>query len=87
MHITIYTRQNCGKCEDLIDEKIKETFSFTKQVIDTNLQSKQEFNQYGFKYVPAIVISNSKNEVLIKRDDISIDTFDSIIDEIGGKIQ
>lgn len=84
MHITIYIRNNCNKCEELIDEKLHTTFSYTREVIDSNYQSKMDFSRYGFKYVPAIVIRNEDGEILAKEDNVSFDKFDSLIDKVGG---
>lgn len=84
MHITVYTRLNCNKCEELIEEKIRSSFSYTQETINANYQSKRDFVKHGFKYVPAIVIRSEDGEILVKEDNVSFNKFDSLIDKVGG---
>lgn len=83
MKITIFTRKNCRKCEDIIDVFKEDNCPFHEKIINTDLTYKNEFKQYGFVYVPAIVVVGDNGNIVFMRDGISLETIEEIIREEG----
>lgn len=87
MHITIYTRYNCIKCEDLIEDKLKNSYSYTEEVINGNIKSMQDFKKHGFKYVPAIVVKNEKGRVMAKGENLNPEKFEKVVERAIDRIR
>lgn len=81
MDITIYTRLNCKKCLQFIEERLDARFAYTEKIVNTNLADKMEFVKHGFIYVPAIVIKED-GEIIFKKDNMTLEEFDNIVEDL-----
>ena len=85
MDILLYVRLNCRKCQELEDFLIDEHIQFETKTINTDWNSKMEFDKHGFIYVPSIAIMDESKNTIDKFHNISMYDYDKILTEIRGR--